>query len=330
MKSVSTAITTQNLAFELRVAVLALAPARRRARSRRYARSIASGSSDGASSSSAGDAGRADVGWADGLVRALGHTSSSLSDTYAGDGGRNLFCAAETPELDRARHRRNACMNLHRAGRPLVIGHRGAAARGTREHARRARRGGGRRRRPRRVRRDRRAVAWPLAGRDPGRPGLARRRSRVPRRPGGRGACRRQARRDRAGRRRRAAAARADGPAVSSTAVSKSVRRLARGRARAARGRSPTRTTATALPGCRWPRSVTARGAAALRAVMPVRVPLLLAQTRANVLALHHALVSPAVVRHACPRRARPRVDRERSGARRAPRRGRRRRDRDR
>jgi len=46
-----------------------------------------------------------------------------------------------------------------------------------------------------------------------------------------------------------------------------------------------------------WPRSVTAPAAAALRAVMPLRAPALLAVARANVLALHQGLVSPAVVR---------------------------------
>ena len=49
----------------------------------------------------------------------------------------------------------------------------------------------------------------------------------------------------------------------------------------------------------RWPRPVVASSAAALRAVMPLRVPLLLRIARANVLALHCALVSPAVVRTA-------------------------------
>jgi glycerophosphoryl diester phosphodiesterase len=49
----------------------------------------------------------------------------------------------------------------------------------------------------------------------------------------------------------------------------------------------------------RWPRAVTAGGAAALRAVMPARAAVLLAAARANALSLHHALVSPAVVRTA-------------------------------
>jgi glycerophosphoryl diester phosphodiesterase len=45
-----------------------------------------------------------------------------------------------------------------------------------------------------------------------------------------------------------------------------------------------------------WPRAVTSPTAAAARAVMPIRVPLLLSASRANVLALHHAFVSDRVV----------------------------------
>lgn len=45
-----------------------------------------------------------------------------------------------------------------------------------------------------------------------------------------------------------------------------------------------------------WPAALTRPGAAALRAVMPARIPLLLARTRATVLALHHTLCSPASV----------------------------------
>lgn len=46
----------------------------------------------------------------------------------------------------------------------------------------------------------------------------------------------------------------------------------------------------------RWPGAVTRPGAAALRAAMPVRLPLLIARTNASVLALHHTLCSrPAV-----------------------------------
>lgn len=46
----------------------------------------------------------------------------------------------------------------------------------------------------------------------------------------------------------------------------------------------------------RWPRAVTARGAAALRALTPARIPLLLRAADANVLALHHALCSHRAV----------------------------------
>jgi glycerophosphoryl diester phosphodiesterase len=47
----------------------------------------------------------------------------------------------------------------------------------------------------------------------------------------------------------------------------------------------------------RWPRAVTRGGAAALRTAMPARVPVLLRWARANTLALHHALLSRAAVR---------------------------------
>lgn len=46
----------------------------------------------------------------------------------------------------------------------------------------------------------------------------------------------------------------------------------------------------------RWPEAVTAPGAAALRAAMPVRIPVLLAWAQADVLALHHTLCSRAAV----------------------------------
>ncbi len=45
-----------------------------------------------------------------------------------------------------------------------------------------------------------------------------------------------------------------------------------------------------------WPSVLTRAGAAALRAVMPWRVPLLLRSSHATVLALHHALCSPAAI----------------------------------
>jgi glycerophosphoryl diester phosphodiesterase len=46
----------------------------------------------------------------------------------------------------------------------------------------------------------------------------------------------------------------------------------------------------------RWPSVVTRPGAAALRSTMPARLPVLLARTRASVLALHHTLCSSAAV----------------------------------
>ena len=49
----------------------------------------------------------------------------------------------------------------------------------------------------------------------------------------------------------------------------------------------------------RWPQAATRAGAAALRAAMPARIPLLLRLARADVLALHHALCSEAAVRAA-------------------------------
>ncbi len=48
-----------------------------------------------------------------------------------------------------------------------------------------------------------------------------------------------------------------------------------------------------------WPAPGVRAGVAALRAVMPARARALVAVSRANVLSLHHALVSPAVVRAA-------------------------------
>ena len=45
-----------------------------------------------------------------------------------------------------------------------------------------------------------------------------------------------------------------------------------------------------------WPAGLTHAGAAALRAVMPVRIPLLLRSARAGALALHHTLCSRAAV----------------------------------
>jgi glycerophosphoryl diester phosphodiesterase len=49
----------------------------------------------------------------------------------------------------------------------------------------------------------------------------------------------------------------------------------------------------------RWPAGLTRGGAAALRAVMPARLQVLLAASKADVLALHHTLCSDATVRRA-------------------------------
>jgi glycerophosphoryl diester phosphodiesterase len=46
----------------------------------------------------------------------------------------------------------------------------------------------------------------------------------------------------------------------------------------------------------RWPAPLPAAGAAALRSVMPARVPLLLSAAHADVLALHHTLCSRAAI----------------------------------
>jgi glycerophosphoryl diester phosphodiesterase len=45
-----------------------------------------------------------------------------------------------------------------------------------------------------------------------------------------------------------------------------------------------------------WPAGLTRAGAAALRRAMPLRVPVLLRRARANVLSLHHALCSRAAI----------------------------------
>jgi glycerophosphoryl diester phosphodiesterase len=50
------------------------------------------------------------------------------------------------------------------------------------------------------------------------------------------------------------------------------------------------------VAGFPWPRAVTRTGAAALRAAMPARIPVLLSRTHATVLALHHTLCSTAAV----------------------------------
>jgi glycerophosphoryl diester phosphodiesterase len=83
--------------------------------------------------------------------------------------------------------------------------------------------------------------------------------------------------------------------AVVSTAFAVSSRRVA--------GLAPDLPRAIGYPRDRlgvsrapWPHSLTRAGAAALRGAMPLRVPLLLRLARANVLSLHHALCSRAVI----------------------------------
>jgi len=84
---------------------------------------------------------------------------------------------------------------------------------------------------------------------------------------------------------------------VSST-WARSLRRLA--------AEAPELTRAISYPrdrygasGIAWPRPVVHASATALRCAMGVRAPLLLAAADGNALSLHHALVSPAVVRRA-------------------------------
>ena len=86
-----------------------------------------------------------------------------------------------------------------------------------------------------------------------------------------------------------------DGAAVISTAYAASARRV--------RELAPGLRVAIGYPrdrygvsGLAWPTALTRAGAAALRAAMPLRVPLLLRSSQANVLALHHTLCSRAAV----------------------------------
>jgi glycerophosphoryl diester phosphodiesterase len=83
--------------------------------------------------------------------------------------------------------------------------------------------------------------------------------------------------------------------ALVSAAIPKSVRAVAAIEPALPRaiGYPADRHGAAGLP---WPEPLTRAAAGALRAVMPMRLPLLLRTTRASVLALHRALVSPAVV----------------------------------
>ncbi len=94
----------------------------------------------------------------------------------------------------------------------------------------------------------------------------------------------------------------ADRTLVSSTWV-RSLRRLAIEAPELVRAVSYPRDRyrVSALP---WPGALTARGAAVMRKAMPWRVSLLLAASRANAVSLHHTLISPAVVRAAHARGA--------------------------
>ena len=83
--------------------------------------------------------------------------------------------------------------------------------------------------------------------------------------------------------------------AVVSTAFAVTSRRLARLAPELPRaiGYPRDRYGVSRIP---WPQRLTMAGAAALRLAMPARVPLLLRVGRANVLSLHHALCSRAAV----------------------------------
>jgi len=50
------------------------------------------------------------------------------------------------------------------------------------------------------------------------------------------------------------------------------------------------------VSGLRWPQALQRSGAAALRSAMPLRIPVLLRQSRANTLSLHHTLCSRTAV----------------------------------
>ncbi len=85
------------------------------------------------------------------------------------------------------------------------------------------------------------------------------------------------------------------GPVVVSAVWSRSLRRIA--------VLAPELARAITYPhdrhgisGFPWPRALTRAGAGALRTVLPLRVPPLLRMARANVLSLHHALASRATI----------------------------------
>jgi glycerophosphoryl diester phosphodiesterase len=81
-----------------------------------------------------------------------------------------------------------------------------------------------------------------------------------------------------------------------STAYAASARRLAGAGPPVAIGYPRDRLGVSSL---RWPQPLTRSGAAALRAAMPARIPVLLRWARADALSLHHTLCSRAAVRTA-------------------------------
>jgi glycerophosphoryl diester phosphodiesterase len=87
-----------------------------------------------------------------------------------------------------------------------------------------------------------------------------------------------------------------DGRAYFSTAFAASARRLAGAGLPVAIGYPRDRMGVSSI---RWPQPLTRTGAACLRAAMPARIPVLLRWARADTLSLHHTLCSPAAVRTA-------------------------------
>ena len=87
-----------------------------------------------------------------------------------------------------------------------------------------------------------------------------------------------------------------DGSAYFSTAFAVSARRLAGHGLPVAIGYPRDRLGVSSI---RWPQALTRTGAAALRQAMPARIPVLLRWARADTVSLHHTLCSRATVRTA-------------------------------
>ena len=87
-----------------------------------------------------------------------------------------------------------------------------------------------------------------------------------------------------------------EGRAYVSTAFAASGRRLAGHELPVAIGYPRDRLGVSSI---RWPGALTRAGATALRAAMPARIPILLRWARADTLSLHHTLCSPLAVRTA-------------------------------